>query len=96
MFQQDKTISKHYKDTQAQEMLVKYSTYHFEILIKYRVYEMFQMIIHKLIENGQTELRQLLRLEHIFKTINNPKINSTGYRVIKKVRHKNDNQILSA
>ena len=50
MFQQDKTISKHYKDTQAQEMLAKYSTFHFEILIKYRVHQMFQMIIHKLIE----------------------------------------------
>jgi len=95
MFQQDKTISKHYKDTQAQEMLAKYSTFHFEILIKYSVHEMFQMIIYKLIENGQTELSQLLRLDDIIKTINNPKINSTGQRVIKKVRHKNDNQILS-
>jgi len=95
MFQQDKTISKHYKDTQAQEMLAKYSTFHFEILIKYKVHEMFQMIIYKLIENGQTELSQLLRFDDIIKTINNPKINSTGQRVIKKVRHKNDNQILS-
>jgi hypothetical protein len=96
MFQQDNTISKHYKDTQAQEMLVKYSTYHFEILIKYRVHEMFQMVIHKLIENGQTKLSKLLKFEDLIKTINNPKINSTGQRVIKKVRHKNDNQILSA
>ena len=95
MFQQDKTISKHYKDTQAQEMLAKYSTFHFEILIKYSVHEMFQMIIYKLIENGQTELSQLLRFDDIIKTINNPKINSTGQRVINKVRHKNDNQILS-
>jgi len=49
MYQNDHTISKHYKDTQAPQMLEKYTKYHSEILEKYRVMEMFELLKDKLI-----------------------------------------------
>ena len=52
MFQSDNTISKHYKDTQAPQMLEKYTGYHSDILEKYRVSEMFEMLKDKLNKGG--------------------------------------------
>ena len=52
MFQSDNTISKHYKDTQAPQMLEKYTGYHSDILKKYRVSEMFEMLKDKLNKGG--------------------------------------------
>ena len=48
MFQNDRTISAHYKDTQAPQMLEKYTKYHSDILEKYRVNDMFKMLKKKL------------------------------------------------
>ena len=52
MFQSDNTISVHYKDTQAPQMLEKYTGYHSDILEKYRVSEMFEMLKDKLNKGG--------------------------------------------
>lgn len=49
MYQNDHTISAHYKDTQAPQMLEKYTKYHSDILEKYRVTEMFKLLKDKLI-----------------------------------------------
>ena len=49
MYQNDHTISAHYKDTQAPQMLEKYTKYHSDILVKYRVMEMFELLKDKLI-----------------------------------------------
>ena len=48
MYQNDNTISVHYKDTQAPQMLEKYTKYHSDILEKYRVNDMFKMLKDKL------------------------------------------------
>ena len=52
MYQNDDTISVHYKDTQAPEMLEKYTKYHSDILEKYRVSEMLEMLKDKLNKGG--------------------------------------------
>jgi hypothetical protein len=52
MYQNDLTITSHYKDTQAPQMLEKYTKYHSDILEKYRVNDMFKMLKDKLLHHS--------------------------------------------
>lgn len=89
LFQHDKTISKHYKNTQTPELLSIYSDYHLKIMVKYEVQHAFNNTVRKLIDYGYKELEQLLRFESIFNQSGKKTSKSDVIRKIKKVRLKN-------
>ena len=86
LFQNDLSITKHYLQTQSQEMIIKYTKLHIKILEYYEVETMFEKLTDKLVEVGYKEFNDLRSIRSKQTSITP---SSNKIKTIKKVRLKN-------